>query len=34
LVILFLKDDQGHIEEVERQLREKRAAAELEKTQA
>ena len=36
IVILFLKDDQSHIEEVERQLREKREAAvlEMEKTQA
>jgi Na+/melibiose symporter-like transporter len=30
IVILFLKDDQGHIAEVERQLKEKREAAALE----
>ena len=36
IVILFLKDDQSHIAEVERQLKEKRdaAAAELEKVEA
>lgn len=34
IVILFLKDDQAHIAEVERQLREKREAAELEMAKA
>ena len=34
IVILFLKDDQAHIAEVERQLREKREAAELERSNA
>ncbi len=34
IVILFLKEDQSHIEEVERQLREKREAAALETEKA
>ncbi len=34
IVILFLKDDQSHVAEVERQLKEKRAMAEAEKAEA
>ena len=34
IVILFLKDDQTHIAEVERQLKEKREAAAVEKAEA